>query len=468
MREALSYQAVSKFPFFEGYVERFGRTSIDNDIPAMLSFFFVQGQIAAPYVRIPWDGSHLDPRVHVFWIQPSRTGKSIAWEFIGDILKSCGLETVGYTAGTDAGLIGGVTQEVRENEHGKKEKHTVQTDGMLGGRKALNFDEGSVILDPGQHSQQTVLYLQQACNPIGSNSNVLEKHMSGRTIRTESLASLWITTYPPKGVKDYVLTKGIFQRVLLYWSHWDMDRRMGVSMRRMEKAFTTTPATKVGYEEIVEYFSGLEKRLRNRVLELTQTSFMEWDEMDRESQEELVQSVVAEMFTVDDTFRAACYDVVEDFYALLDDMDHALKDIVASFLPAMENYSVILATHIAMMDDSWVVTGEHLDMAKDILYDLFKNLILWLEGEVELGAKDAVKAAHRKDWLDSYTAIAPIELDKRGEGWRKKTDMLKHYMAIHQVTRGTAFNRFNKWVTHLFDTAKDGKVVYLRKKEDMA
>ncbi len=47
MRDALSYQAVSKFPFFEGYVERFGRTSIDNDIPAMLSFFFVQGQIAA-------------------------------------------------------------------------------------------------------------------------------------------------------------------------------------------------------------------------------------------------------------------------------------------------------------------------------------------------------------------------------------------------------------------------------------
>ena len=40
MRDVKSYEVVRKYPFFEGYVERFGRTSIDNDIPAMLSFLF--------------------------------------------------------------------------------------------------------------------------------------------------------------------------------------------------------------------------------------------------------------------------------------------------------------------------------------------------------------------------------------------------------------------------------------------
>ena len=132
----------------------------------------------------------------------------------------------------------GVTKEVIVDENGKKEEVAVQTKGMLAGQKALNFDEGSIILNPGKHSQETVLYLQSACNPIGSNSNILVKHLSGRRIETESLVSLWITTYPPAGVKEYVLTKGIFQRVLLYWSDWDMDRRMGVSMKRMERAFT--------------------------------------------------------------------------------------------------------------------------------------------------------------------------------------------------------------------------------------
>ena len=465
MREAQDYMAVKQYPVFDGYVDRFSRTSIDNDIPAMLSFFYIQGQIAAPFIRIPWDASHLDPRVHVFWIQPSRTGKSVAWEFVGDVLKDCGLHQDMYTSGSDAGLIGGVTNETVVDENGKKEQVAVQTEGMLAGQKALNFDEGSIILNPGKHSQETVLYLQSACNPIGSNSNILVKHLSGRRIETESLVSLWITTYPPAGVKEYVLTKGIFQRVLLYWSDWDMDRRMGVSMKRMERAFTKTPKQKLSYEEIIDYFTGLEKRLRDRVLNLTEISFTEWDGMTREEQEDVVQSVMHEMFTADESFYVATYDLVEDLYSLLDGLNFAIGNVVASFIPAMENYSVILATHIAMMDEKWVITGEHLDMAKEIIYDLFKNLILWLEGEVEVGAKQTEKANHAKNWMTAYNTIAPVELDKKGEGWRKKSAVIKQYCVAEQVTRGTAFNRFSKWGAHLFDAAKDGSTVYIRQKE---
>jgi hypothetical protein len=465
MRKAQDYMAVKQYPVFDGYVDRFSRTSIDNDIPAMLSFFYIQGQIAAPFIRIPWDASHLDPRVHVFWIQPSRTGKSVAWEFVGDVLKDCGLHQDMYTSGSDAGLIGGVTNETVVDENGKKEQVAVQTEGMLAGQKALNFDEGSIILNPGKHSQETVLYLQSACNPIGSNSNILVKHLSGRRIETESLVSLWITTYPPAGVKEYVLTKGIFQRVLLYWSDWDMDRRMGVSMKRMERAFTKTPKQKLSYEEIIDYFTGLEKRLRDRVLNLTEISFTEWDGMTREEQEDVVQSVMHEMFTADESFYVATYDLVEDLYSLLDGLNFAIGNVVASFIPAMENYSVILATHIAMMDEKWVITGEHLDMAKEIIYDLFKNLILWLEGEVEVGAKQTEKANHAKNWMTAYNTIAPVELNKKGEGWRKKSAVIKQYCVAEQVTRGTAFSRFSKWGAHLFDAAKDGSTVYIRQKE---
>ena len=467
MRIANEYAAVKQFPFFEGYVNQFGQVSIDNDIPAMLSFFYIQGQVAAPYVRLPWGATHLDPRVHCFIIQPSRTGKSIAWEFIGDVLKDCGLDSDAYTSGSDAGLIGGVTTEVQINDEGKKEQVVVETKGMLGGRKALNFDEGSIILNPGKHSQETVLYLQSACNPIGSNSNILVKHLSGRRIETESLASLWITTYPPKGVKEYVLTKGIFQRVLLYWSHWDMDRRQNVSQIRMQRAFTQEdPNAAVTYDDVVEYFTSLDKRLRNRLLELSETTFTEWDQMSREEQEDLVQTHMYEMFTADESFYAASYDVVEDFYSLLKDLNFAIADVVASFIPAMENYSVILATHIAMMDDSWVITGDHLDMAKDILYDLFKNLISWLEGEVEVGAKKVEKENHRKDWMEAFNNISSVELDKRGEGWRKKSVVIREYCQRQHITRATGFKKFNDWAAHLFSTAKDGKTVYIRLKQE--
>jgi len=167
MRAAKDYQAVKKFPIFAGYIDHFNQTSIDNDIPGMLSFFFIQGQVSVPYIRIPWGSSHLDPRVHTFWIQSSRTGKSIAWEFIGDVLGDIGVPSDLFTTGTDAGLIGGF--DVIQHEDGSKED--VLKEGMLGGRKALNFDEGSIILNPNKHSQETVLYLQSACNPVGNKNN---------------------------------------------------------------------------------------------------------------------------------------------------------------------------------------------------------------------------------------------------------------------------------------------------------
>ena len=45
MRPVNSYTAIEKFPVFKGYIERFGKTSIDNDVPGMLSFFFIQGHL---------------------------------------------------------------------------------------------------------------------------------------------------------------------------------------------------------------------------------------------------------------------------------------------------------------------------------------------------------------------------------------------------------------------------------------
>ena len=171
------------------------------------------------------------------------------------------------------------------------------------------------------------------------------------------------------------------------------------------------------------------------------------------------------MFSADESFYAATLDLVEDYYALLEELSFTISDVVASFIPAMENYSVILATHIAMMENTWVITGAHLDMAKDILYDLFKNLIQWLEGEVEIGAKKALKAVHRKDWIEAFNMIAPIELDKKGEGWRKKAAVVKQYMANQDITRATAWSHFGKWAGTFFEGTKDGATVYIRMKE---
>ena len=462
MKQAIEYEAVKKYKIFDGYIKHFGNVSIDNDIPAMLSFFFIQGQLAVPYVRLPWGASHLDPRVHSFWIQSSRTGKSIAWEFVGDILEDIGVPSDMYTSGTDAGLLGSF--HVEKDDNGQE--NYIHKEGLLSGRKALNFDEGSIILNPSTHSQQTVLYLQSACNPVGSNNNKLVLQQRGGRAEIESLVSLWITTYPPAGVKEYVLTKGIFQRVLLYWSHWDMNRRKNVSLVRSESALKVKPKMKITYEDVVNYFKDLEKRLRNKVLEVTETSFVEWDAMDREEQETLLQDSMTSIFTADDnTFYSAFAQSIDEYYELMNGLGPGISDVVASFIPAMENYTLIFSAHLAMLDEKWEINGEHVSMATEILFDLFRNLISWLEGEVEIGPKIAERVTQRNRWIVSTQACETFELGNKGDKWIKKQELVKVYMNQTGVTRGTAYAHYGKWAAKMYENTKDGTIAYLRLKE---
>ena len=193
------YRAIERFPILKAYLHHFSQTSMKNEMPGLLSFFFIQGQTTLPYVRLPTGDTHLDLRVHVFWIQPSRTGKSIAWNFISDIMEEAEIPFELFASGTDAGLIGSTNAILDDKGKPTGEYETVE--GLLSGRKAINFDEGSILLTPNKHSQETVLYLQTACNPVGSGNNTLVKHMKGNKIEVPSLVSLWITTYPPKGVR---------------------------------------------------------------------------------------------------------------------------------------------------------------------------------------------------------------------------------------------------------------------------
>ena len=64
-----NYECVKKYPMMKGYLEHFKQVSINNEIPGLISFFFILGQVAVPYVRIPIWESNIDPRVNMFWIQ---------------------------------------------------------------------------------------------------------------------------------------------------------------------------------------------------------------------------------------------------------------------------------------------------------------------------------------------------------------------------------------------------------------
>jgi hypothetical protein len=155
-------------------------------------------------------------------------------------------------------------------------------------------------------------------------------------------------------------------------------------------------------------------------------------------------------------------------------MEKHLSDVVCSFIPNILNYTVVFATHIALMrvmrddipvDGEWRVTGDDVEMATEILYDIYEQLVLWLESEVEVGAKAAEKVARRDEWSNALKVCKTSEIEGKGDGWVLKNDMFDRYANQLGKSKPTVYKRF-KDVEGLFNTYRVGNSVYVRFKEE--
>jgi len=455
------------------YLERFRTTSFFNEIPGLISFFYLQGQTLVDYVRIPVWASALDPRVHVFWIQPTRSGKSIAWEFTGEVAKLAGLPIDMFTSGTDSALIGSI-DSIPDGEGGYE---TIQKEGLLAGKKCLNFDEGSILLqaNPKQFFSEVILYLQQAMNTVGSHSNTLTKHMKNGKVETESRVSFWITSFPPSGVKEYVLTKGLFQRVLLLYRPWSDNMRQMVSEQRMSGVFQNKLNDVMSLEDIAEHFIRLREKTEARLLHLANISHKQWDEFGPAAKEEVAREVMDRMFDIDEALLPQLNASVEEFYTLVRGMEKHLSDVVCSFIPNILNYTVVFATHLSCMrvmrddipfDGEWRVTGDDVEMATEILYDVYEQLVLWLESEVEVGAKAAEKAARQSEWTKAIKACTSVTIEGKGDGWVLKNDLFERYGSMLGRSTPTVYKRFKDVEGQFMRYKAKSGSVYVKMKEE--
>ena len=458
---AENYECVKQYPVLRGYLEHFNQFSRNNEIPGLLSFFFVLGQAAVPYVRIPVGGSNLDPRVSMFWIQDTRTGKSAAYQVIEQVLKEANMRSEDYNSGNDAALVGTLVPDPDSED--RRNPDMIVRPGLLAGRKGLNFDEGSVVLKTGQHNENTTLFLQSALNAAGTGRNILTKHMARDTFSVKSEVSLWITTYPPKGIKEHVLDKGIFQRVLTYWRHWTLDMKRPIN-HELAEAVHQQPEFEVPFDDVVDFFKEVQKRLKRRVQELADIPPMEWDDMREDDQEAVVMSLMHRMFTVDESYIPALMSAIDEYYSIVEPLGPDKQGICSSFIMGLQNYTNVLAHHMAMVEGVWVVTGDHIDMAREILFDLYGNLIQWLESEINIGAGGAEKKKMEDFWRKAFNQCEVFDFDDtRGQGWAKKKEVMQAFGRLANYSSPASLNaKFNKFAEPMFKDTREGVRVYIR------
>lgn len=466
---ANKYECVQKYPILRGYLEHFSQVSKNNEIPGLISFFYILGQASIPYVRIPIDGSNLDPRVSIFWIQDTRTGKSAAYQMIENVLLGAGLNSADYNSGNDAALVGTLVPDP-DFEGNPRDAPQVARAGLLAGRKGVNFDEGSVVLKSGQHNESTTLFLQSALNSAGTGRNILTKHMARDTFTIKSEVSLWITTYPPKGIKEHVLDKGIFQRVLTYWRHWTLEMKREINHALAEGVYRENEF-EMSFDEVLDFFKDIQKTLKRRVIDLSDLSPIEWDEMSEDDQEQLVMDLCCRqkcMFRPDDAYVPALISAIDDYYSVVEVMSPDKQGICSSFIMGLQNYTNVLAHHFALIEGSWVVRGDHVDMAKEILLDLYQNLIHWLESEVKVGSGASEKKQMEGAWKEAFYKCELYDFDDaRGSGWAKKKDVMDAFGNITNLNSHASINtKFNTFGTELFKDTREGVRVYIRLRKE--
>ena len=443
-RDWRNYKAVKEFPLLKGYVDMFSDISYHNEMAGLISFLYIQGQALVDYIRIPINNSHLDPRIHLFWIQPTRSGKTIAWEHTGKVLEALGIEEAMFSTGTDAALIGS-WNKYEENGEPVLELQ----EGLLGGKKALNFDEGSVLFETKkQHLSEVVLYLQQAMNPVGTKANTLVKHLKDGTIETESRVSFWLTTFPPQGVREVVLTKGVFQRVLLLIRPWPIERREQVSEERMNTAFRRPPDYDFSINDFEQYYRTLREACQSRVCKLADITANDWAQKSPDEKEKIAQSVMYDMFKVDKSFYALLNSHKDHMYELVRLMHPQMADVVCAFIPNLLNYTIIMATHFSLLDEytcaesvhDWIVGGDHIEMAAEIVYELYEELVTWLESEVELESSNKAIKTRQASWKAAWDVCKITSVEGKQGDWVRKSELLSVYAKQNGgVSRNTQF-----------------------------
>jgi hypothetical protein len=457
--------------FIRSYIERFNTVSYFNEYAGLLSFFFAMGQICAPFIRIPIHGTFMDCRVHVYWIQQSRTGKSIAWDFTDRLLEALEVDSESFTAGSDARLIGTVERQpiTDENNRPTGEYNNLLIPGLLNGYKTMLFDEASILLnDAKAHFSDKILYLQQAMAPLGSRTNVLVKHLVGGSIRTPSGVSLWMTTYPPKDIMDHVLDKGFFQRVFLFQNDITLEQRQTTSEHRMGGLYTPVADHIMDYGDLAEYMQGCvqlvkerlwdamgleadegEMRERDEGGELTGQMITEiiprqavWDALPDGEKEDAAMRHAHDIFSVSPGYHAAILNAVDDYYGLVHSIaSETIRETAMTFVPNIENYTAIFANLIAVAMKAKVITEDHVMMASEIIFDNMHNLTIWLEQKQNFKDRKRL-ASERAAWMQAFNQCSKFVDESDGKERVKQSELLSAYGAQQCIANITAQRRF--------------------------
>ena len=347
--------------FIDKFTEKFSMYSFGNPGYGQLCAHVLLGQVLKD-CQIPFGPLYIDPRVSIFIIQPSATGKSTAWDLIAKVAREGQISVDDIDEITDAALVGTIEdQEEIDPETGAKKKVYTAIKGKLATAELLHFDEGSMLFDRSSHSAHGMTWFQKALNPMKSEQSRCTKKLAhGEEITFFPTCSLIITSHPLEGVLQTILNKGFFQRIILYPRDIPINERQIIEYQRADKLGKSSNV-EVDILSLGKSLQEIRKLYNGKPIEFSSK----------------IKPVIKAK--------------IKTFYTLIEQSHPKVKEIVATFIPRYNNYMYILALHHVCDRGGSMVKIEDINYAFKIIYVIFRELINWVEETADfykIGNKD--------------------------------------------------------------------------------
>tara|TARA_R110002012_G_scaffold320774_1_gene545484 strand:- start:875 stop:2440 length:1566 start_codon:yes stop_codon:yes gene_type:complete len=478
-----------------------------NNIPAIIGFYSLLGDLAKNMVEIPFGPTSVDTRIHFCWIQTARTGKTtlimyvlnpVAKEIYKELeddpyVKS---EVLSFADYTTAALVGTYfenkkyiddeekiqkiydDEEVRlstlledeeltqreylkgledaeEKRNNSKERWVIEYGPIHGeGMWFADEFEGSGVFKDKSHKENMNIVFQTLMNNFHNGSNIYHRILTGKpTIPLNSRYTIMACTFPPEHLFKTVAEKGILQRFLPYI--WTVPDDIVTEMRReVIQGFGTRSETQ-----------GPPLHLKKGVLEIYKLLRRRFEEVEKDKDKTIVYS-------------ASAKDVLDMEYdnvlRYIDNLRPEIRNVVRLFEMNLLEYmgklavlnSIAMAPSISQEDNRFIVHAQNVRQGAYVVRKCYTALVSWLEDAITDNKKVFKEKSNFKDFQQAYQLALdrakPQETMEGGYVWKKI--FLEEAIKILKVSQATAFRKLDK-ISELFESKKKGKQAFIKIKK---
>jgi hypothetical protein len=378
--------------FISQFCTSFELYSYNNKKYGQLAAHVLLGQILKN-IKVYYGSFYIDPRVSLFLMQPSATGKSVVWDFIKGVGEKVSLRIDDIDEATDAGLVGSEEpEEVLDPETKTKTIVHNIVKGKLADNDILHYDEGKMLMNRGQYSSNTLSWFQKALNPIGTGQNVCKKNLAHSEIEIKPTCSLLITSHEIDNVLESILNTGFFQRIVFYPRYIPVDERKQNEMLRQDRFG-------------IQFENSIDAEVLGEMLF------------------QIIKETTDYKLVVDPAVYPVAKQYIDGRYKLINQTNERVKEIMATFIPRYDNLMDVFALHHSVVNHKTKIDVEDIKYGGSLSHELFQEVMTWVEENITL-AKLNVKEKAYFDRL--YQMWNSMEKDEYG--YVNKLSLMKKFM----------------------------------------